>query len=144
LHHGTDFQSDAAGQARRERRAPQHHPPRAIDLKAHQVPPAARGVARGDLVFGDAEPRHVLLRKVNAVLAEVDFHILPEVDELQRRADRVRASVVAIVVFAVEVQHQAPDGVGRAAAIVHHLGKARVALLGDVLRERIEEIVEGR
>src|SRR5436189_2359185 len=80
LDHRADFQSDTAGEARRERRAGEHHRSCALDLEAHQLPPAAGGVSRGDLGFADAEPRHVVLRKVNAVLAEVDFDILPEVD----------------------------------------------------------------
>src|SRR5437899_12404300 len=84
LDHRADFQSHPAAEARRERRACEHHRSCALDLEAHQVPPAAGGVACGDLVFADAEPRHVVLWKVNAVLAEVDFDILPEVDELQR------------------------------------------------------------
>src|SRR5207244_1184584 len=123
LNHRADFQSDAARQPDRERCAYEHHRTRALDLEAHQVPPAAGGVARSDLVLGDAEPRHVVKRKVNAVLAEVDFHILPEVDELQGGTDRVRAGDLASVAFAVQVQHQAPDGVGRTAAIIHQLGE---------------------
>src|SRR5258706_12290079 len=80
LNHGADLQSDASRQPPGERRAKRHHPPRAIDLEMHQVPPAAGGVARGDLAFGNSEPRHVFLRKINAVLAQIDSHILPEVD----------------------------------------------------------------
>src|SRR5258706_12065540 len=101
LNHGADLQSNASRQPPGERRAKQHHPPRSIDLEMHQVPPAAGGVARGDLVFGHAEPRHVFLRKINPVLAEIDFHILPEVYELQRRADRVGAGDIFMAGFSV-------------------------------------------
>src|SRR5258706_5907047 len=129
LNHDADFQSRAAGQACRERRAAQHHPPRTIDLKAHQFPPSAGEVACGDLVFGDAEPRHVLERKVNAVLAEVDFHILPEVDELQGRADRVGTGETFTVGFSIRIQDHPPDGIIEETATVHELVKVGIAEL---------------
>jgi hypothetical protein len=48
----------------------------------------------------------------------VDRHVLQEVDQLQRRADRVRVADVFFVGRAVQVQHQEADRIGRARAVV--------------------------
>ena len=73
--------------------------------------------------------------------ARVDAEVLPEVGELQRAADRVGPRQRAGVVDAVEVQQQPADRIGRAPAVVEQLGAVGVACLGDVLRERVEQVV---
>jgi hypothetical protein len=94
-------------------------------------------------MWRSAEARHVVLGEINAILAEIYFDILPEIYELQRRTDGVRAREVGRAGLAVQVQHQPPDGIGRAAAVIHELAEVRVARLDDVLREGVEQIVKG-
>ena len=75
----------------------------------------------------DAVARAVGERQVEAAARQVDAQVLPEVDELQRGADGVRRAQRRGVVDAVEVQQQAADRVGRAAAVVEQLGAVGVA-----------------
>ena len=73
----------------------------------------------------------------------VDGQVLPEVGQLQRRAQRVGTldrDVLAPV--AGEAQHQPADRVRRSAAVVEHVRPRRVARGGDVLAERAQQIVE--
>ena len=74
------------------------------------------------------------------MLAEIDADILPEIDQLQRRADRVGLRQVLIAGGTVQVQHQPAYRIGRSAAVFHDLGEVCIAGLGDVLGKRIEEI----
>ena len=90
----------------------------------------------------DAEAHEVLLRQVDAPLAPVHGDVLPVVDELQARADGVGVAQVGRVVLAEEGEQQAPDGIGRAPAVVHELVEGGVALLRHVLAEGVEQVVE--
>ena len=85
-------------------------------LEGHEVAASAR--RRGPAAISlsvDAEPREVLLRQVDAALRPVDGDVLPEVDELQARADGVGIAQVAPGRPCGRVQQQAPDRIGRAA-----------------------------
>ena len=86
-----------------------------------------------DVREGHAEAVEVLLRKVDAVLAPVDRHVLPEVGELQAGADRVAPSEVVCALAAIQREQQAPHGICRARAVVQHVGVRRIALGRDVL-----------
>ena len=93
-----------------------------------------------------AEARDLVLRQVDAALAVVDRDVLPEIDELQARADRVRPARVRARRARRKGRAAAGrPGFGRAAAVVEHLGEVRVARL-DVTswRKRGEQIVEQR
>ncbi|MNC86490.1 hypothetical protein D3C83_21580 [compost metagenome] len=91
---------------------------------------------------GDAILLHFILRQVNAAHPEIEFDILPEVDELQRRADRVGVLEISGRGAVEEMQEQTADRVGGAPAVVEHFGKVRVALADDILGKCGEQVVE--
>ena len=94
----------------------------------------------------DAEPPQLVLRQVDAPvrpLAEIDADILPVIDELQGRTDRVGTAQVLRRGGAEQMQQQPPDRVGRAAAVVQQFGVVGVAVLDRVLREGGEQVAEG-
>ncbi len=70
--------------------------------------------------------------------------VLPEVDQLQRRADLVGAGQRVVVAHAVQVQQQPPDRIGRALAVAQQLGAVGVAALVQVLLEGVEQGLEQR
>ena len=100
------------------------------------------GPLRGDLRLGDAEARQVFRRHVHAVLPPVDRHVLPEVGQLQARADGVARAHVGGRVRAVQREQDAAHRIGRAPAVVGQVVVGRVAADGDVLPERRHEVVE--
>jgi hypothetical protein len=87
---GSYLQAETAGQRACERQSTLQKRARAFALERHQFTPAIVHALLGDLLLRDAEAREILLRDVHAVLAPIDFHVLPEIDLLQRRADGVR------------------------------------------------------
>src|ERR1700704_2693418 len=91
-----------------------------------------------------AVPRHLVLRQINAAFGEVDLHVLPEIDELQRRADCVRAREIGFRRSFEKVQQKAPYGVGGAAAVIEQVAEIRIALLGDILGKGADEVAEER
>jgi hypothetical protein len=139
---GADFEADATRQVAAERGALQHQCARPVDFEAHQRPPVVVAQTRGDLQVGDIEAHQVFLRQVDTRLLPVDGDILPVVDELQRGADAVRTPQVLGRSCAEQVQQQAPDRVGRAAAVVDEFGVGGVARLRHVLRKGIEQIAK--
>jgi hypothetical protein len=142
---GADFQAHASGQVPAQRGAGVHQGARAVDLEAQQGLEGAARVAVEDVPVVDTEAEHVVLRQVDPsrrALGGVDADILPVVDELQRRTDRIRTGEVLRARMAEQVQQQASHGIGRAAAVVHQFGKVLIAVLGDVLHEGIEQVAE--
>ena len=95
-------------------------------------------------LLGHAVVRRSSPRQVDASALPVRRHVLPEVDELQRAADRVAPRAVRRRVRAVEVQQQAPDRIGRAPAVVLQRDVVGVAGDRDVLAERGQQVAEGR
>ncbi len=91
------------------------------DLERHQGAPRGVAATLGDLRFGDAEARRDPRRKVDAALGPVGRDVLPEIDELQRRADRVARGEVRRRVGIEDAKHQAPDRIRRAPAVVEEL-----------------------
>jgi hypothetical protein len=91
-----DFQADAARQCDAQRRAGIYQRARTRHLKPHEGFPLAGNVAGRDLPFGHAVALHFVLRQVDAILAPVDFHVLPKIDQLQAGADVVRMLEVLI------------------------------------------------
>src|SRR5947199_4469006 len=128
-----------------ERQAALEQRARAGDLEREQVPEARVHAARGERLAAPGETREVLLRQVNAPTVEVARHVLPEVRQLERRADVVRAALARGVAMAEEREHEPADGVGRAAAVAEQVGEGGEAtgLAGGVAAERLEEVVEG-
>ena len=104
-----------------------------------------RGDAAGDGLVAHAEAAHVVLRHIDAVLGEIDAHILPEVGELQRGAGGVGEAEIFFSRsghFAAGVEHQAADGIGRVAAVAEHVVHGGVARDGLVLAKGDEQIGE--
>ncbi len=109
---------------------------------AQQRAKLRRGDAAGDGLVAHAEAAHVFLRKIDAVLGEVDAHILPEVGELQRGAGGVGEAEVLFIHFAAGIEHKAADGIGRVAAVAQHVVHGLVARDGLVLAKGDEQIGE--
>ena len=72
----------------------------------------------------------------------VATEILPEVGQLQRRAERVRRAIERVVAMAGDAQHEASDGIGRSTAVVEHVRPRSVPIRHGILTERADEIVE--
>ena len=87
---------------------------------------------------------HVGDRDVEAAAGDVDSEVLPEVRQLQRRADRVRLLQRFPAVNAVKVEQQAANRIRRAPAVVEQFGAVSVGVLHDILLERAQEVGERR
>src|SRR5207244_11853507 len=96
------------------------------------------GMAR-EIVGAVAEASHVIARQVDAALVEVDRQILPEVRQLQRRADVVGTRLPLGIAIAEQRQHQVPDRIGGMYAIVEEVVERREAGKPYVHAKRGEE-----
>src|SRR5690606_36932453 len=95
LHGGADLEPEATRKLAPEARARGEQRTGALYLQAHELPPGAVAGALDEVKARHPEARHVVLRQIDpVVLGEVDRHVLPEVHELERRADRVGALLV--------------------------------------------------
>src|SRR5207249_3967497 len=114
------------------------------DLEREQVAEARVHAARGERLVAPGAAREILLRQVDAAAVEVARHVLPEVGQLERRADVVGAALARGVAMAEEREHEPPDGIGRAAAVAEQVGEGGEAtgLAGGVATERLEEVAE--
>src|SRR5258706_4453717 len=86
---GADLEPEAAGKGAREPVALVQQAARSLAFEGHEARPALVGAPCRDGALVDAESPQVLLRDVDTSLAPIHFDVLPEVDLLQRRADRV-------------------------------------------------------
>ncbi len=100
---------------------------------------AERSVEPGRRMPSTAPRRHV-----EPAALPVDGEVLPEVGELQRRADGIGPAVEPRIVVAEEPQHEPPHGIGRPAAVVVHLRPGGVARDRDVLAEGEQQRLEER
>ena len=133
-----DAVADRAALARTRSRGHARRTPRCARVHAGvSGPPPGRSRARRSASLH-------LARHVQAAGAPVAAEVLPEVRELQRRAQRVRRSIERLVAIAGDPQHEPADRIGRAAAVVEHVGPRGVASRRDILTERAHEIVEER
>src|SRR5207237_8650959 len=82
---------------------------------------------------------HLVLREIDPALGEVELDVLPEVDELQRRAHRIGPGEVMLRRSFEKMQEQPTDRVGRAPAVVEELGEISVALLRYILRKGVKQ-----
>ena len=115
---------------------------RAVHLEAHQLGERRREAPRRQVVVAVAEAAAVLLRQVDAADVEVAGHVLPEVGQLQRRADAIGQSRPLRVERLAQIQHQPADRVGGVAAVVEQLLEGLVALDALVLLEGREQVEE--
>src|SRR5215813_9250284 len=116
--------------------------PRPFDLEFEQ-----RGVTFAEsflpqVIVADPEPCHLILRQVDPILPYVDFHILPKIGELQRRANAIRKAVQALLAVTEQKQDQTADRVRRARAIIEDLVEIGVAPFDHVLLEGRKQVAE--
>ncbi len=86
----------------------------------------------------------VVERDIEAAVLPVAIEILPEIRQLQRRAERVGRAIEPWVVVPGNPKHQPADRIGRSAAVVEHALPRVVAMRRDILTKRAEQIVEER
>ena len=134
--------SRAPRNAQRERCAANQHCAGVGNLVGHQRAPAIVDHTAADLRLGHIEPREVALRQVDAAILEVDRDVLPEVDQMKGRADRIGVGQIGRARGAEQMQHQVPHRMRGAAAIVKQSRPIGEAGGVDLLIERGHDIVE--
>ena len=81
-----------------------------------------------------------ILRNINAIeIAIVGAAVLQMIDDLERRAQRVRGGPGRFA-LAMHVENEAPDRRRRIGAIVHEFGPIRIALLDRIHPEGAQKI----
>ncbi len=80
------------GQCAGERASGLEHGARARRFEGEERPPRIVAPRGGDVAFGDAEAREIRAGQVHPALLPIDGDVLPEIDELECRADRVACS----------------------------------------------------
>ena len=98
--------------------------------------------ARGEIAFLGPPPAADFGGQVDPAAAVVDAEVLPEVGQLQRRAQAVGRLLDVAAAMAGDAEDEAADRVRRAAAVVEDPGPLGVAPRLDVLPERAQQIVE--
>ena len=110
---------------------------RALDLEAHERRQAAG--SRALAIWRSVTPKrcHLVLRQVDALLARSRSR-RPARKLISCRLEQIASEQARLLRLACaeQVQQQAADRVGRAAAIVHEFAEVGIALLGHVLGER--------
>src|SRR5258706_13469877 len=71
--------------------------------------------------FGRASLDLFVARHVEPTRAPVAAELLPEIRQLQRRAQRVRGSIERLAAIAGSPEHESPDRIGRSAAVVENV-----------------------
>ena len=90
----------------------------------------------------DTNPRRRKIVEWNVDPVEIAIivpAVLQMIDDLQRRAERVRGGVAGVR-FAVEIEQEAPDRVGRIETIAEQVLPIVVAILDGVLLEGLEQV----
>ena len=95
------FKTQTAGQFFRQRRTGFQHIVRLIALVGHQALEGEIGFARRNLFFAHTEFGQIFLRQIHPPFLPIHRHILPEINQLQSRANTVALRQAAAVVFAV-------------------------------------------
>ena len=85
-----------------------------------------------------------LLGQVVAATRQVNAQVLPKINELQRRANRVALRQRLGIAHPIQMQQQAPHGVGRALAVVQQLVvRAVVMRFGGVAHVLLKGVEQG-
>ena len=90
------------------------------------------GLARADIIQ----------RHIEAIALPVAPDILPEVRQLQRRAERIGRFIQATIGVPRDSQHEASHRVRGSAAVIEHAVPGLVAVRRDILTKRAEQILE--
>ena len=124
-----------------ERGAAAHQFARPVALELHQRAPRGIAALLGEMRLVHAERAHLVLRQVDTVVLRViDVDVLPEVDELQARADGIRSRQAFGVAPAEKMQQEPPHGVGGTATVIEELREIRIALDRHILAEGVQEV----
>ena len=94
------------------------------------------------IILGDGESFHLILRHVDDAPFGVFFHVLQVIRNLQGRANGVRGAKGLFVTHPVQHENDSPDGIRRAAAIIEQGFIVRIPENRDVLFERREQILK--
>ena len=132
-----DVNRQGAGHPRDQRPARVEQRAGTLDLECEQGGECRCEPQRPQIIRADIEPLAVLARQVDPADREVAGHVLPEVRQLQPGARQVGEPGVVVVVRPRQVEHQMPDRIGRAGAVVEQLR------IGRVLGHRLI-LLEGR
>jgi hypothetical protein len=122
-----------------ERQAAREELSGTLDLEADKIAHTCARFTFLQRATTDRESLHVLQRHVATAPPQIDAEILPEVGELERRADRVGERPALLVVISEQRQDQTPDRVRRVAAIFEQIGESGERLEGRVVAKRAEQ-----
>src|SRR5262249_37245815 len=131
---------EAAVDVARELGARGEEADRAIDLERKKTPHPVRRTREAELRLRDAEAREVLERHVEPPARQVDGEVLPEVRELESRADVVREGVERRVAMAEQAEDEPADRIRGAAAVAAQVFEGRERAELDVAAERGQEV----
>ena len=137
------FQSDSAFELARKRRACLQQGSRAFDLFQHEYLPQPARVPAGNLRFGNMMRGQLVLGQINAIFLIIHRDVLQKIDQLQTGTNRIGIGQVSGNVVAIQMQHQSPDGIGRAATVIDDFRQIGVALFFNVLRKSRNQITKG-
>ena len=107
-----------------------------------RLAPGVRPDAGGEVAFLGPPPAADFGRQVDPAAAVVDAEVLPEVGELEGRAQAVRGLLDVAAAMAGNAEDQPSDRVRRAPAVVEDARPLGVTASRDVLPERAQQIVE--
>ena len=148
LHDQAQLPARAAGQAVHQGRAAIHGGAGPVGAVGNQARVFACALQGQQLGLAGAMEGAVGTRQVVAVAGDVHRQVLPEVDELQRSADRIALLQRLRVAHAIQVQKQPPHRVGGAAAVVQQFGAVGIAFgiagFFHILGEGAEQVFEQR
>jgi len=141
-HEAADCESRTAAQRLHERDALVEQTVRTCTLEAQQLAQrGARGIC-GEFVFAAAELHEVFARQVDAPGRVIFLHVLPVLDELQRRADCVGLAGALGGRHAKDVEHELTDGIRGEIAVVEQLLVVFAAVLDLVEPVGVDQPVE--
>jgi hypothetical protein len=87
-------------------------------------------------------PLQYVERQIDAILGQIDNHVLPEIGELERGAGGIGKLLPRGVAITAQAQHQPAHGIRRVAAVVKHLFEIAIAGDGLILFKGFDQIVE--
>src|SRR5581483_1425064 len=128
----------------RERSTAREERARPLDLEREQPLERGTDAARRERLAAPGKAIEVLVRNVRAAAGMVAGDVLPEVRQLERRADVVAPRLALRVPVAEEREDEAPDRVRRAPAVAEDVVEGREAgrLAGRVATEGLEQVAE--
>ena len=81
-------------------------------------------------------------REIDAVLCEIDRHVLPEIGKLQRGTGGIGKLLPLGIAIAAQIQHQVPHRIRRIAAVAEHIVPILIAGDALILLEGLNQAIE--